>query len=154
MLNVVMKRARPRSSPTARADRGPTKMVATGAVSCACVAEEFKSPSPLIASGICFLDHMIDQFTSHAMIGITLQTTVDGVASRPHADFSQARTSTHHPHDAAVFRESGRALGAALRALLPQAPSTTQTFCAPLDEAFVEVTVAFSGSAPSPADVR
>ena len=71
-------------------------MTATAAVSCSCVVEEFKSPSPLIASGICFLDHMIDQLTSHAMIGITLQTTVDGVPSRPHSDFAKASSSKHH----------------------------------------------------------
>ena len=33
-----------------------------------------------ISTGICFLDHMIDQLTSHAQLGVTLRCGVRGLA--------------------------------------------------------------------------
>ena len=33
-------------------------------------------PPSKIGTGICFLDHMVDQFTSHGMLGVTLRLSL------------------------------------------------------------------------------
>jgi hypothetical protein len=37
-------------------------------------------PRGVMGTGICFLDHMIDQFTSHAQLGVTVRVTVGEAA--------------------------------------------------------------------------
>ena len=62
-----------------------------------------------IATGLPFLDHMIDQLTSHAQLGVSVVVSRDGVASVPCIDASGT-----DEQDEAVARAAGAALGQAL----------------------------------------
>jgi len=86
--------------------------------------------SSKIGTGICFLDHMIDQFTSHGMLGISLYC---GIVDEPEElscptndktklgkrkfaslrDYAAGMSSRRHDRD--IFVASGAALGLALR---------------------------------------
>lgn len=115
-----------------------------------------------MATGICFLDHMIDQLTSHAQLGVTLQVEVPTTATttttmeaaglqkqKPHQDYA-GNDMENRPHDLDIFKAAGAALGAALRGLVDSFAATaieqscSSTFCCPLDEAFAEATLELS----------
>ncbi len=92
-----------------------------------------------IASGIPFLDHMIDQLTSHAQLGVRIQVSLCGAdvaierdyAQQGRGDYAQKgrgdtaskrakignADSDDRPHDAAIVHVCGEALGGALAAL-------------------------------------
>lgn len=124
--------------------------------------------SSKIGTGICFLDHMIDQFTSHGMLGVTLrcgladtqeQTKPGTLGKNVFAlgcDYATGALAGR-PHDRDICVACGRALGLALRQVadaVAAASSTTgqdeargaEVFCCPLDEAFAEVTLELSPS--------
>mmetsp|Transcript_102241 Transcript_102241/g.288851 ORF Transcript_102241/g.288851 Transcript_102241/m.288851 type:complete len:468 (+) Transcript_102241:108-1511(+) len=111
-------------------------------------------PAGTIATGICFLDHMIDQLTSHAQIGTSLCANVEGLDMKPREDYSSAYSMAVRPHDKAIFEASGAALGGALlslvESLVPPAakPSARATFCCPLDEALAEAILELEAAAP------
>mmetsp|Transcript_60661 Transcript_60661/g.70966 ORF Transcript_60661/g.70966 Transcript_60661/m.70966 type:complete len:586 (+) Transcript_60661:69-1826(+) len=108
----------------------------SGAVIAIASVQPFSGKSHL-STGICFLDHMIDQFTSHGQIGITLRVsiaprthssgcTVDGndpdrvlVAHKAHVDYAKG-SLVERPHDDDIFVACGAALGCALRGLVLQ----------------------------------
>ena len=91
-------------------------------------------PRGVMGTGICFLDHMIDQFTSHAQLGVTVRVALGeaagggggggGAATEEeepawlpvHVDYA-GNALSERPHDADIFKASGAALGAALRQL-------------------------------------
>jgi imidazoleglycerol-phosphate dehydratase len=93
-------------------------------------------PRGVMGTGICFLDHMIDQFTSHAQLGVTVRVAVGeaagggggsggggGAATEEepawlpvHVDYA-GNALSERPHDADIFKASGAALGSALRQL-------------------------------------
>ena len=78
-----------------------------------------------MATGICFLDHMVDQFTSHAQLGVTVRVAVNDAAEppawlSPHADYA-GNFLAERPHDRDIFAASGAAVGAALRLVVDEA---------------------------------
>lgn len=122
-----------------------------------------------IASGIAFLNHMIDQLNSHAQLRVSLATAVGGQSLAPKSNEVSALGV-----DTDVAMLAGRALGAELRRLLlstlglpaegsgvfvtqeklsaavlgklrlpPEGPLPKFTFCAPLDESFTELSLEF-----------
>jgi len=90
-----------------------------------------------IGTGICFLDHMVDQFTSHGMLGVTLHCGIAGVEDRsipgsvddapvtkrktfaPLSDYATGMCG--RPHDSDIFIACGTALGLALRRVVEDA---------------------------------
>ena len=124
------------------------------------------TPPSKIGTGICFLDHMVDQFTSHGMLGVTLRCGVvgksagDAAAAEPEAaggtkffaplkDYATGLSG--RPYDRDIFAACGTALGLALRRVVDEvaaglpadaAPgSSAAVFCSPLDESFAEASV-------------
>lgn len=96
------------------------------------------TPPSKIGSGICFLDHMLDQLTSHAQLGVSVVVSRDGVASVPCIDASGT-----DEQDEAVARAAGAALGQALAQTLAPGVAAVAAgaagraeFAAPLDEAY------------------
>lgn len=84
--------------------------------------------SSLIGTGICFLDHMIDQLTSHGMVSVTLRCGTAHVVDQPEvmngskpdttwfaAMCDYATGMSGRPHDRDIFIACGTALGLALR---------------------------------------
>jgi hypothetical protein len=65
----------------------------------------------VIATGLPFLDHMIDQLTSHCQLGVSVVVTKDGTACEPCKDASGA-------DDVEVATAAGTALGGALKEFL------------------------------------
>jgi imidazoleglycerol phosphate dehydratase HisB len=106
------------------------------------------------STGIGFFDHMLDQFHSHAQVGVGIHVTILNGEEATHVDATTPLESLegmiqHHNRLAVMnttttsqeelMRLVGRALGAALRPLLQQVPSgQASRFCCPLDEALVE----------------
>ena len=136
-----------------------------GAILAECAVLNLTPPSK-IGTGICFLDHMIDQFTSHGMLGVTLRCGVVGEAAEaggaepePETAGSQAKFfaplkdyatgMSGRPHDRDIFAACGTAIGLALRRVVNEvtaaggsAPvNSSAVFCSPLDESFTEASV-------------
>ena len=88
-----------------------------------------------IATGQPFLDHMIDQFTAHALMGVTVEVRRRGKTASEGADCGDA-------HDEDAFDVTGRAIGRALREVLRDGDddewrtSARARFASPLDEAY------------------
>lgn len=102
-----------------------------------------------IRTGIAFLDHMIDQLTSHAQLAVSLSVTRDSASASPSAPSKRSRTEEEESaRDREVFLSAGGALGSALRMLVaslpPCAPQSPTVFCCPLDEAFTEARIDLS----------
>lgn len=121
-----------------------------------------------IATGICFLDHMVDQLVSHGQLGISVQVSLGGKPFSADADYAVLAAGkatspgdpsvliSERPHDEAIFELVGASLGAALAEMArevqgtgsapPAAPSAdAMRFCAPLDEAVSEAVVSLGG---------
>lgn len=81
-----------------------------------------------IRTGLGFMDHMLDQWNSHAQIGVGL--LVEEATSPNHFATSGNQIELCHM--------VGAALGVAMSASLPSWSSTESRFCCPLDEALVE----------------
>jgi len=98
-------------------------------------------PRGVIATGRPFLDHMVDQLTAHAQLGVSVQVSVEG--GEPPCEPGRDSSSDASDPDAyaAAGLALGRALGAAFEPAVAAAPSPESlraTFCAPLDEAYSE----------------
>jgi imidazoleglycerol-phosphate dehydratase len=80
-----------------------------------------------ISTGIGFFDHMLDQFNSHAQVGVSV--TVAVTAEQTPAVLEQSD----------LLAQVGQHLGASIATLLTDLdPGATSRFCCPLDEALVE----------------
>ena len=113
------------------------------------------TPPSKIGSGICFLDHMLDQLTSHAQLGVTLRCgLVDKASAQPRAekdcfaplkDYATGLSSRAHDQD--IFVACGTALGLALKHVVDEVASQSSAaqgsavFCSPLDESFTEASL-------------
>ena len=106
------------------------------------------TPPSKIGTGICFLDHMCDQLTSHGQLGVTLRCGVgSGAWFAPGRDYATGVAG--RPHDRDIFVACGTALGLALRRVVDEvaaaaaapAAAAAATFCCPLDEAFAEAVI-------------
>ena len=106
-----------------------------------------------IATGLPFLDHMIDQLTSHAQLGVSVVVSRDGVASVPCVDASGT-----DEQDEAVARAAGAALGQALAQTLAPGVAAgaagSAEFAAPLDEAYSTCVLAVPASGASSGSLR
>ena len=87
-----------------------------------------------IATGQPFLDHMIDQLTAHAQLGVDVRVTRGGAACQETKDSGE--------HDERRFETVGRALGRAIREMLESGREAgaggraRARFASPLDEAY------------------
>ena len=120
------------------------------------------TPPSKIGSGICFLDHMLDQLTSHAQLGVTLRCgLVDKASAQPRAekdcfaplkDYATGLSSRAHDQD--IFVACGTALGLALKRVVDEVASQaaaavppssaaqgSAVFCSPLDESLTEASL-------------
>lgn len=103
------------------------------------ICEDLKKPDGPILTGIGFLDHMVDQFNSHAQIGTTMtiadfaDNAGDVQDRNRHADHEQGK----------LMSLVGTKLGLEFKRLLEESPhtGTTSRFCCPLDEALVVCTM-------------
>lgn len=109
-----------------------------------------KSSNP-IATGVGFLDHMIDQFNSHAQVGVGI-TVVRSGGDDEDVDLSDKnRLSEPADDQTELVAAAGKALGKEFRGLIEAKASGTSNsgsegrssrFCCPLDEALVECRLA------------
>jgi len=120
------------------------------------------TPPSKIGSGICFLDHMLDQLTSHAQLGVTIRCGVlDKDSPQPRAekdcfaplkDYATGLSTRVHDQD--IFVACGTALGLALKRVVDEVASQaaaaappssaaqgSAVFCSPLDESFTEASL-------------
>eukprot|EP00545_Synedropsis_sp_CCMP1620_P007378 CAMPEP_0119007122 /NCGR_PEP_ID=MMETSP1176-20130426/2785_1 /TAXON_ID=265551 /ORGANISM="Synedropsis recta cf, Strain CCMP1620" /LENGTH=415 /DNA_ID=CAMNT_0006959197 /DNA_START=31 /DNA_END=1275 /DNA_ORIENTATION=+ len=83
-----------------------------------------------ISSGVGFLDHMMDQFNSHAQVGVAI--SVGDVVENQH--------NRHAEMDQSILLPlCGSELGKKMKEILKEVPAgSTSRFCCPLDEALVE----------------
>lgn len=87
-----------------------------------------------ISTGIGFLDHMLDQFNSHAQVGVAISVSSNGDACDVNGHNRYASYSQEE-----LQASVGAALGDELKVLLEKVPyGATSRFCCPLDEALVE----------------
>jgi imidazoleglycerol phosphate dehydratase HisB len=139
----------------------------SGAILAECCVLNLTPPSK-IGTGVCFLDHMIDQFTSHGMLGVTLRCGVVGGGAAAEAGGAEpepqeagaeakffaplkdyATGMSGRPHDRDIFAACGTAIGLALRRVVDEvapaggiaAGSSSAVFCSPLDESFTEASI-------------
>ncbi|KAJ1461357.1 Imidazoleglycerol-phosphate dehydratase-domain-containing protein [Pelagophyceae sp. CCMP2097] len=114
-------------------------------------------PKQHVATGICFLNHMVDQIQSHAQLGVQLQVQLDGIDCHGETDYcdqldgGQTRKPAVRPHDSAIFRIAGEALGKALGHVVfgdSKSGAAKSHFKAPLDESLVECTIERSEAEP------
>jgi len=88
-----------------------------------------------ISTGVGFLDHMLDQFNSHAQVGVAISVSPEGDESCNVDDHNRHASYSQEALQASV----GAALGTQLQSLLTNVPDgATSRFCCPLDEALVE----------------
>ena len=97
------------------------------------------TPPSKIGSGICFLDHMLDQLTSHAQLGVTMRCGVlDKDSPQPRSekdcfaplkDYATGLSSRTHDED--IFVACGTALGLALKRVVDEVPSQGRYEVAP-----------------------
>jgi imidazoleglycerol-phosphate dehydratase len=90
-----------------------------------------KSTLP-ISTGVGFLDHMLDQFNSHAQVGVAISVATAETSVEDHNRYASYSQET-------LQNQVGAALGAQLKTILTNVPDGAQSrFCCPLDEALVE----------------
>eukprot|EP00980_Cylindrotheca_fusiformis_P000661 scaffold160_cov136-Cylindrotheca_fusiformis.AAC.8 len=97
------------------------------------VVNEAKAGVP-IHTGIGFFDHMLDQFNSHAQVGVGLEVL--------HGDLTDVddRSRLAVTSQADLCSSVGEELGKAMKETLPFGTSPSR-FCCPLDEALVECVI-------------
>jgi imidazoleglycerol-phosphate dehydratase len=100
---------------------------------------DLMKPDGPILTGIGFLDHMVDQFNSHAQIGVTM--TIADFADNAGKVTDRNRYAVHQ--QGKLMSIVGSKLGLEFKRLLEESPhtGTTSRFCCPLDEALVECTM-------------
>jgi len=123
----------------------------------ACVNEA--KPGVPILTGIGYLDHMIDQWNSHAQVGVGLEV-FDNVETAPgkkklatenlSADEHAGRNQFASANQVELCTAVGHALGIELNKVIlstkDKSPSHSR-FCCPLDEALVECLISSSNDA-------
>jgi imidazoleglycerol-phosphate dehydratase len=130
-----------------------------------CVNDLQPAAAGCISSGIGYLDHMIDQFNSHAQIGVSLTVVSSSQSSLSSKNVSKEDHHNRHAtatHQKAVMACVAQALGEEFRRLLllrnassgvsTQTTATVKTgaetrtsrFCCPLDEALVACELKFN----------
>lgn len=92
-----------------------------------------KAPPNAISTGIGYLDHMLDQFSSHAQIGVKL-TPIE----TPESTDPNRNANTDQPKLLATI---GTTVGNKLRDLLADKTNRVSTFYCPLDEALVKCVI-------------
>eukprot|EP00536_Pseudo-nitzschia_multiseries_P014598 jgi/Psemu1/327597/estExt_fgenesh1_pg.C_7340001 len=121
----------------------PKKLKMTTSISIrnvACV-NEAKAGVPIL-SGIGYLDHMIDQWNSHAQVGVGLEVVTEANDDKANErDEHSNRNRLESGNQVELCTAVGNELGAALKKVLvstQDASPTKSRFCCPLDEALVE----------------
>ena len=108
-----------------------------------CTAVEFQKLS-IISTGLGFLDHMIDQFYSHAQIGISIQvqesTSLTDVPVNTDVHSMEYINRHAKGEQIELLAAVGTAIGSEFRSLIlskcrPNESSRTSAFACPLDEA-------------------
>eukprot|EP00547_Thalassionema_nitzschioides_P006230 CAMPEP_0194218650 /NCGR_PEP_ID=MMETSP0156-20130528/24272_1 /TAXON_ID=33649 /ORGANISM="Thalassionema nitzschioides, Strain L26-B" /LENGTH=429 /DNA_ID=CAMNT_0038948087 /DNA_START=31 /DNA_END=1320 /DNA_ORIENTATION=- len=100
-----------------------------------------------ISTGIGFLDHMIDQFNSHAQIGVSI--TVDQRKNEQESGTCVLNNGNAYAcmDQSVLLPLCGEALGKSMKALLLDVQiGASSRFCCPLDEALVECEIAKKSS--------
>lgn len=120
----------------------PTMATSFAVKNIACV-NEAKAGVPIL-TGIGYLDHMIDQWNSHAQVGVGLEV-VNGESSAKKPRLEDDDHSDRNQHASKNQIELCTAVGEALGAELKKVVESTKDkspeqsrFCCPLDEALVE----------------
>ena len=116
----------------------------------ACV-NEAKAGVPIL-TGIGYLDHMIDQWNSHAQVGVGLEVfdTVEPVPKRAKLETDDEHADRNHfasANQAELCTSVGHALGLELKKVILSTKDTSPSrsrFCCPLDEALVECLISSS----------
>ena len=110
---------------------------------------EAKAGVPIL-TGIGYLDHMIDQWNSHAQVGVGLEVIYGNESSREQdqlntediqIDEHSGRNQFASRNQVELCTAVGHALGLELRKIIVSTKDTSPTysrFCCPLDEALVE----------------
>mmetsp|Transcript_11798 Transcript_11798/g.14708 ORF Transcript_11798/g.14708 Transcript_11798/m.14708 type:complete len:448 (+) Transcript_11798:94-1437(+) len=99
-----------------------------------------EKPSHHPNTGIGFFNHMLDQITSHAQVGISITVT----KTENDDDLSDMNRYRDYPDQSDILSLVGSRLGKELSTLLPPTTvngndkTTNSRFCCPLDEALVE----------------
>lgn len=101
-----------------------------------------KSTNP-INTGIGFFDHMLDQFNSHAQIGVSATVT-----STEEDDLEDRNRHGDDSLQLDLMKKVGTALGGEMKKLIPSSAGESR-FCCPLDEALVECIISPSNDSPS-----
>ena len=112
-----------------------------------CHVGDLQKPQGPILTGVGFLNHMIDQFNSHAQIGVSLQQANNGTTLE-HAQDNDVEVMKQQENTYAdlslddqkeLLKLVGSELGSQLKLLLAATPScgTASHFSCPLDEALV-----------------
>jgi len=111
-------------------------------------ALDFKKSPLKISTGIGFFDHMLDQFNSHAQIGVSVkvskQENEDSNTTAPYDSTADTnRYGDNAPLQEKIMGQVGKALGEEFYTkILSSLPVPRQSrFCCPLDEALVECTL-------------
>lgn len=109
-------------------------------------------PRGRIATGLPFLDHMLDQLTAHAQLGVSVGIEANGTPLEPEKHYSAvlsgSRASDELERD--ITELAGQALGSALRPLLGGGQDSLPVrFLAPLDEGLSEVVLRPHAGEPS-----
>lgn len=129
----------------------------------ACVNEA--KPGVPILTGIGYLDHMIDQWNSHAQVGVGLEVfdalgataseTKDHSADDGDGDEHSNRNQFSSANQVELCTAVGHALGLELKKVLLSTEDSSPTysrFCCPLDEALVECSISSSSDDVAPDD--
>lgn len=131
MLLLIMKRSANTAFAAATADGVDLSLQASE-----CAALDLKRATAAVSTGIGFLDHMLDQFYSHAQIGIDLQITSEGTTA------GEDTADNHNRHADRDQKELlslvGTKVGKALKQLLDDKgvkEGAKSKFACPLDEA-------------------
>jgi imidazoleglycerol phosphate dehydratase HisB len=122
-----------------------SSLAATFHVQNAVCANEAKVAVPIL-TGIGYLDHMIDQWNSHAQVGVGLEVSLLTALEEENNGELKVDVDADHNRFAGenqvqLCAAVGKALGQQLRKVLISAPKTSPSesrFCCPLDEALVE----------------
>ncbi len=107
------------------------------------VVNEAKAGVP-IHSGIGYFDHMLDQFNSHAQVGVGLEVIFSKDDDDDDDVTDRNRLANNNQVD--LCGAVGKKLGEAMQKLFQLEPSSASRFCCPLDEALVECSISPSSS--------
>src|SRR6476661_1095706 len=107
---------------------------------CTLTVKDLSKPSGPILTGIGYLDHMIDQFNSHAQIGVSIIVGDAALASSNGHEYAQSRNRNAVNDQGELMFVVGCKFGTEIKRLMEASSScgTSSRFSCPLDEALVE----------------